>query len=111
MAIQIYVNDGRAGLVAKCDVCGEHVEADNGNMIWQDSTWEDGNEPDHFIACKVNSKGKRCSRQIELTLLAGSKTGVSMTCLDQAVLELMENCQVNEKEARRRFNIMQRSIP
>ena len=106
MSIKLLTKNGRIGLVAECDVCGERVTAANGNVIWAHMEWKDGERPDHYIGCKENSSGIHCSRAIERNIIDQTGAEVGMTCLDVAICELSENVNLDRETAERRMRFL-----
>ena len=105
MAIELMTQNGRIGLVAKCDRCGEKCEADNANVIWAEMNNADGEKPQHYIGCRENG----CSTVIKEALKKESRANstdrmkgcVGMISLDAALIQLEHNVKLDRKTAER----------
>ena len=96
--------------MAKCDVCGEHVEADNANVIWMKEDVGEKYPGPYFVVCKRNSEGKPCDDIAETNIRKKSGKWTSWIQLDVAIMQLEHNVKLNRKQAKKSHKFIS-SIP
>ena len=85
-----HFENGNAGLVAKCDVCGEEVTGDSANVCWTEPKNITLPHQMFTIACK-----DQCTRKLDM--IRGKHQ--STIELDTAISYLVTNAKIDMKEA------------